>query len=58
MVKKICILAPILFGIFSLLLQNFFFLHTRSDGSLFHLAILRAKTKEGKVIILETLSVE
>ncbi|XP_063600740.1 uncharacterized protein LOC134776919 [Penaeus indicus] len=52
-VKQGCVLAPTLFGIFfSLLLSHAFgdsddgiFIHTRSDGGLFNLACLRAKTK-------------
>ena len=52
-VKQGCVLAPTLFSIFfSVLLQHAFkespgdvFLHWRSDGSLFNLARLRAKTK-------------
>ena len=58
-----CVLAPTLFGIlFSLLLRYAFsqseegiYLHTRSDGSLFNLARLRAKTKVRKVLIREML---
>ena len=57
------ILAPTLFGnLFSLLLRYAFsqseedvYLHTRSDGSLFNLARLRAKTKGRKVLIRELL---
>ena len=52
-VKQGCMLAPILFGIFfSMLLSHAFkdsedgiYLHTRSDGKLYNLARLRAKTK-------------
>lgn len=57
-------LAPALFGIFffSLLLCYAFsksddgvYLHTKSDGNLFNLARLRAKTKVWKVLIREIL---
>ena len=52
-VKQGCVLAPTLFGIFfSLLLSHAFrsssdgvYLHTRTDGKLFSIARLRAKTK-------------
>ena len=52
-VKQGCVLVPTLFGIFfSLLLKHAFgtstegvYLHTRSDGQLFNLARLRAKTE-------------
>ncbi|XP_063590370.1 uncharacterized protein LOC134767242 [Penaeus indicus] len=62
-VKKGCVLAPTLFGIFfSLLLSHAFgdsddgiFIHTRSDGGLFNLARLQAKTKVRKVLIRELL---
>lgn len=62
-VKQGCVLAPTLFVIFfSLLLryafnesENGIFLHTRSDGNLFNLARLRAKTKVRKVLIREML---
>ena len=62
-VKQGCVLAPTLFGIFfSLLLRYAFhesddgiFLHTRSDGNLFNLARLRAKTKVQQVLIREVL---
>ena len=62
-VKQGCALAPTLFGvIFSLLLSYAFsqsedgvYLHTRSDGHLFNLALLRAKTKVRKVLIRELL---
>ena len=51
-VKQGCVLAPTLFGIFfAVLLRHAFgtakegvYLHTRSDGRLFNLARLRAKT--------------
>ncbi len=59
--KQGCVLAPTLFGIFfSLLLRHAFsqskdgvFIHTRSDGNLFNLARLRAKTKVRRVLIRE-----
>ena len=62
-VKQGCVLAPTLFCIFfSMLLQYAFmncregvFLHTRSDGKLFNIARLRAKTKVTKVLIREML---
>lgn len=62
-VKQGCVLAPTLFGIFfSLLLSWAFrqsdegvFLHSRSDGGLFNLARLRARTKVRKVLIRELL---
>ena len=62
-VKQGCVLAPTLFGIFfSLLLNHAFresdddiFLHSRSDGGLFNLARLRAKTKVRRVHIRELL---
>ena len=62
-VKQGCVLAPTLFGIFfSLLLSYAFresddgvFIHTRSDGGLFKLARLRAKTKVRRVLIRELL---
>ena len=52
-IKQGCVLAPTLFGtFFSVLLNHAFgtategiYLHTRSDGKLFNLARLRAKTK-------------
>ena len=52
-VKRGCVLAPTLFGIFfGMLLKHAFdtttegiYLRTRSDGRLFNLARLRAKTK-------------
>ena len=52
-VKQGCVLAPTLFGsFFSLLLSYAFrnsddgvFIHTRSDGGLFNLVRVRAKTK-------------
>ncbi|KAL0195112.1 hypothetical protein M9458_008684, partial [Cirrhinus mrigala] len=62
-VKQGCVLAPTLFGMFfSLLLRYAFcnsedgiFLHTRSDGNLFNLARLRAKTKVRRILIREML---
>ena len=62
-VKQGCVLTPTLFGIlFSLLLRYAFseseegiYLHTRSDGSLFNQARLRAKTKVRKVLVREML---
>ncbi|WP_353805815.1 reverse transcriptase domain-containing protein, partial [Acinetobacter baumannii] len=62
-VKQGCVLAPTLFGIFfSMLLQHAFrdcnegvYIHTRTDGSLFNIARLRAKTKVRKVLIREML---
>ena len=62
-VKQGCVLAPTLFGIFfSLLLQYAFdgkedgtFIRTRSDGNLFNLACLRAKTKLRRVLLREIL---
>ena len=62
-VKQGCVLAPTLFGIFfSMLLQYAFkdcsegvLLHTRSDGKLFNIARLRAKTRVTKVLIREML---
>ena len=62
-VKQGCVLAPTLFGIFfSLLLQYAFdesedgiYIRTRSDGNLFNLARLRAKTKVRRVLIREML---
>ena len=60
-VKQGCVLAQTLFGIFFSLLLNHAFkhytegihLHTRSDGKLFNLAWLRAKTKVRTVLIRE-----
>jgi len=62
-VKQGCVLAPTLFGIFfSLLLRHAFrssdegvYIHTRSSGSLFNLARLKAKTKTRCVLIRELL---
>ena len=62
-VKQGCVLAPTLFGIFfAMLLKHAYstsskgiYLHTRSDGRLFNLARLRAKTKVHEVIIRDML---
>ena len=62
-VKQGCVLAPTLFGIFfGLLLKHAFdtttegiYLRTRSDGRLFNLARLRAKTKVRDVLIRDML---
>ena len=62
-VKQDCVLAPTLFGIFFSLLLSYAFsqsddgvyLHTRSDGNVFNLARLRAKTKVQKVLVREML---
>ena len=62
-VKQGCILAPTLFGIFfGPLLKHAFdtttegiYLRTRSDGRLFNLARLRAKTKVREVLIRDML---
>ena len=62
-VKQGCVLAPTLFGIFfSLVLSSAFeisedgvFIRTRSDGKLFNLARLRAKTKVRHILIQELL---
>ena len=59
------VLAPTLFGIFFSLLLSYalsqsedgVYLHTRSDGNLFNLARLRAKTKVRKVLLRDTLRV-
>ena len=59
-VKQGCVLAPMLFGI-GLLLKHAFHttdginLRTRSDGRLFNLARLRAKTNVRKVLIRDML---
>ena len=62
-VKQGCILAPALFGIFfALLLRHAFgtaqegiYLQTRSDGSLFNLAHLKARTKVHEALIRDML---
>ena len=62
-VKQGCVLAPTLFGIFfSLLLKHAFdssddgvYIRMRSDGKLFNLSRLRAKTKVRRVLIREML---
>ena len=62
-VKQGCVLAPTLFGIcFGLLLKHAFdtttqgiYLRTRSDGRLFNLARLRAKTKVREDLIRDML---
>ncbi len=61
--KQGCVLAPTLFALFfSLLLSHAFsqsedgvFIRTRSDGNLFNLARLRAKSKVHRVLIREML---
>ena len=62
-VKQGCVLAPTLFGIFfACLLKHAFgsstegiYLHTRSDGKLFNLARLKAKTKIRETVIRDLL---
>ena len=62
-VKQGCVLAPTLFGIFFTLLlghafgtaQEGIYLQTRSDGSLFNLAHLKARTKVCEVLITDML---
>ena len=62
-IKQCCVLAPTLFGIFfSIVLAHAFrnneddvLLHTRSDGILFNLSRLKAKTWIRKVLIRELL---
>ena len=62
-VKQGCVLAPTLFGIFfALLLRHAFgtaqegiYLQTRSDGNLFNLAHLKARTKVRKALIRDML---
>ena len=65
-VKQCCVIAPTLFGIFlSLVLCHAFrtsedviYIHTRSEGKLFDLARLKAKSKIRKVLIRELLFVD
>ena len=62
-VKQGCVLAPTLFGIFlAMLLEHAsgqategIYLHTRSDGKLFNLARLKAKTKVREILIRDML---
>ena len=62
-VKQGCVLAPTLFGIyFAVMLKHAFgqsedgiYLHTRSDGKLFSISRLRAKTKVRQVLIRDML---
>ena len=62
-VKQGCVLAPTLFGIFFSLMVKYAFghasegilLHTRSDGRLFNLARLKAKTEIRRVLIRDLL---
>jgi hypothetical protein len=62
-VKQSCMLAPALFVIFFSMLmthafngnENGVYLHTQSDGRLYNLTRLRAKTKVRHVIIREAL---
>ncbi|XP_038066715.1 uncharacterized protein LOC119736778 [Patiria miniata] len=62
-VKQGCVLAPTLFGIFfAVMLKHAFgsstegvYLHTRSDGRLFNLSRLKAKTKVRKAVIRDML---
>ena len=62
-VKQGCVLAPTLFGIFfSMLLKHAFgeategiYLHSRSDGKLFNVARLKAKTKVRNILIRDML---
>ncbi len=62
-IKQRCVLVPKLFGIFFSMLLSYTFkdseesihLHTRSDGNLFNLAHLKAKTKIRRVLIRELL---
>ena len=61
--KQGCLLAPTLFGIFfALVLKHAFgiaqegiYLQTRSDGRLFNVARLKAKTKAHKALIRDML---
>ena len=65
-VKQGCVLTPTLFGIFFvLLLKNAFksstdgvYLHSRSDGCLFNISRLHAKTKTRTVTIRDLLSAD
>ena len=65
-VKQGCVLTPTLFGIFfALLLRHAFgtaqegiYLQTRSDGSLFNLAHLKARTKVHEALIRDMLSAD
>ena len=62
-VKQGCVLAPTLFGIFFSMLLHYAFkdssegiyIHTRSNGKLYNIARLRAKTKVRKVLLREML---
>ena len=62
-VKQGCVLAPTLFGIyFAVMLKHAFgnstegvYLHTRSDGGLYNMTRLRAKTKTRTVLIRDML---
>ncbi|KAI8491983.1 hypothetical protein Bbelb_303560 [Branchiostoma belcheri] len=62
-VKQGCVLAPTLFGIFFAVMQKCAFgsstegvyLHKRSDGKLFNLSRLKAKTKIREVLITDLL---
>ena len=62
-VKQGCVLAPTVFGIyFAVMLKQAFgnstegiYLHTRSDGKLYNIARLRAKTKTREVLIRDML---
>ena len=65
-VKQVCVLAPLLFGIFFALLLRHTFgttsegicLRTRSDGRLFNLGRLRAKRKVREALIRDMLFVD
>ena len=62
-VKQGCVLSPTLFGIFFSLMLRYAFghtsggilLHTRSDGRLFNLGRLKAKTKIRRILIRDLL---